>query len=415
MRWWQALGPGLLWAGTAIGVSHLVQSTRAGAGFSLTLLWLVLLANAMKYPAFEAGPRYAAATKTSLLEGYRRRGRWALVLFFVLTIATMFTVIAGVTIVTAGMASVLITDALSTAAWSGVLLVFTLALLRVGQFRLLEGFMKAMMLLLTVSTVLCVALLLPQLDASKIQFFPLIPADLNPKTLLFICALIGWMPSAIDTAVWQSLWGLEKERVEGIAFTPARASLDFNIGYIGTALLAGMFVFLGAGVLFGAGHELPASSGGFATMLVDVYASVLGSWARPLILVAAFSTMLSTTVAVTDGFPRALDAAWQRWQGPEQGHIGTTRVYWGALVVSALVAWLIIVQFTGQLGPLVDLATTLTGVTAPVLAVLNLVTLRGAEVPEEARPTGAYLAYHLVGIAFLLGMAGLFLYARFVL
>ena len=26
-----AFGPGLLWAATAIGVSHLVQSTRAGA------------------------------------------------------------------------------------------------------------------------------------------------------------------------------------------------------------------------------------------------------------------------------------------------------------------------------------------------------------------------------------------------
>ncbi len=29
----QSLGPGLLFAGAAIGVSHLVQSTRAGADF----------------------------------------------------------------------------------------------------------------------------------------------------------------------------------------------------------------------------------------------------------------------------------------------------------------------------------------------------------------------------------------------
>ena len=34
----QTLGPGLLFAGAAIGVSHLVQSTKAGADFGFGLL-----------------------------------------------------------------------------------------------------------------------------------------------------------------------------------------------------------------------------------------------------------------------------------------------------------------------------------------------------------------------------------------
>ena len=62
---WKALGPGLLMAGAAIGVSHLVQSTRAGAVYGFGLLGLVLLANLAKYPAFRFGPAYAAATGTS--------------------------------------------------------------------------------------------------------------------------------------------------------------------------------------------------------------------------------------------------------------------------------------------------------------------------------------------------------------
>lgn len=33
-------GPGLLYAGAAVGVSHLVQSTRAGAEFEFQLLAL---------------------------------------------------------------------------------------------------------------------------------------------------------------------------------------------------------------------------------------------------------------------------------------------------------------------------------------------------------------------------------------
>ena len=47
----KALGPGLLWAGAAVGVSHLVQSTRAGATYGFALLGIVLLANVFKYPA----------------------------------------------------------------------------------------------------------------------------------------------------------------------------------------------------------------------------------------------------------------------------------------------------------------------------------------------------------------------------
>ena len=70
-----AFGPGLLWAATAIGVSHLVQSTRAGASAGFGLAGVILIALVLKYPFFEYGPRYAAATGHSLIEGYARIGR----------------------------------------------------------------------------------------------------------------------------------------------------------------------------------------------------------------------------------------------------------------------------------------------------------------------------------------------------
>ena len=99
------LGPGLLFAGAAIGVSHLVQSTRAGADFGLGLLWALLLVNLFKYPFFQFGPRYASATGESLLDGYKKMGNGILIAYFILTFATMFTIQAAVTIVTAGLAS----------------------------------------------------------------------------------------------------------------------------------------------------------------------------------------------------------------------------------------------------------------------------------------------------------------------
>ena len=51
----QSLGPGLLFAGAAIGVSHLVQSTRAGAEYGFGLIWALLLVHLFKYPFFSLG------------------------------------------------------------------------------------------------------------------------------------------------------------------------------------------------------------------------------------------------------------------------------------------------------------------------------------------------------------------------
>ena len=99
------LGPGLLFAGAAVGVSHLVQSTRAGADFGWGFLWALILVNLFKYPFFQYGPRFTVATKKSLLDGYMELGKGYLRAYFFLNIGTMFTIQTAVTIVTAGLAS----------------------------------------------------------------------------------------------------------------------------------------------------------------------------------------------------------------------------------------------------------------------------------------------------------------------
>lgn len=76
---WTRLGPGILFAGVAIGTSHLVQSTRAGALYGLGLLGVLVFANLIKYPGFRIGPQYAAITSESLLTGYARLGRWVVI------------------------------------------------------------------------------------------------------------------------------------------------------------------------------------------------------------------------------------------------------------------------------------------------------------------------------------------------
>jgi Mn2+/Fe2+ NRAMP family transporter len=99
------LGPGLLFAGAAIGVSHLVLSTKAGGDFGFGLVWALIIINLIKYPFFEFAPRYTLSTGKSLLEGYKEIGKGILIVYFILNVLTMFTIQAAVTSVSAGIAT----------------------------------------------------------------------------------------------------------------------------------------------------------------------------------------------------------------------------------------------------------------------------------------------------------------------
>ncbi len=157
IKFLQKLGPGLLFAGAAIGVSHLVQSTKAGANFGFGLLWALLLINLIKYPFFQFGPRYAAATGESLLNGYKKLGKGVLKVYALLTVATMFTIQTAVTIVTAGIASSLLGDSISIEIWTVIILAICFGILLIGKYALLDKMMKIIIIILSITTLLAVA------------------------------------------------------------------------------------------------------------------------------------------------------------------------------------------------------------------------------------------------------------------
>lgn len=415
---WKAIGPGVLFAGAAVGVSHLVQSTRAGADFGLGLVLVVVLANVLKYAAFRFGPQYAAATGTSLLEGYRRQGGWALLLYALMTVGTMFTVLAVVTVVTAGLAIALLGLPVSAVPVSGVLIAVCAALLAGGGYRWLDRVIKLMVVVLSLSTIAATVLVAPSLEWNTFTLFPH-GAFADPREVAFVVALVGWMPSAIDVSVWQSLWTLARRDDTGHAPSVTESMVDFHMGYLGTAALALCFVALGAAVMHGHGITFQASASGFASQVIALYTHALGGWSRPLIGTAAFTVMFSTTLTVVDGFPRALAVLASRLQGPERGVVASRpaeaqRLYWASLVILSLGAMAVLLWATRSLTVLVDLATTLSFLTAPVLAWLNHRAVLGDEVPAAYRPGPGLQLLSLLGIVFLGGFALYFLWVRFV-
>lgn len=52
---WRAFGPGILMASAAIGGSHLISSTQAGALYGWQLAIMIILANVFKYPFYRFG------------------------------------------------------------------------------------------------------------------------------------------------------------------------------------------------------------------------------------------------------------------------------------------------------------------------------------------------------------------------
>lgn len=403
----RAVGPGILFAGAAIGVSHLVQSTRAGAEYGFGLLWAVVLVLIFKYPFFQYAHRYTAATGESLLQGYRRIGVWALALFMGVVVVSSFITMAAVTVVTAGLAGALLGLDMSLTLLSLILLVVIMTMLLVGHYRLLDGVMKIMVLALGVLTLAAVGMAAAHGPAGAGNFTH--PPVWTVGGLTFLLALMGWMPAPLDIGAWSSLWILEKHKGDD-APTLKQALLDFNLGYAATVVLAFAFISFGALVMFGTGAEFSGSGIVFARQLVDMYTSTLGGWSRWLIALVAFITMFSTTITVLDGYARTLAAgAGLLFRPAAAPGPGSTTLFMVLLVTLAVA---IISFFMGGMRALVDVATVLAFLTAPLVAALNFRVVRGGNVPVAMRPGRALSALSWAGIAFLAGFGLVWVWVR---
>jgi Mn2+/Fe2+ NRAMP family transporter len=411
-RFWTSFGPGLLWAAAAIGVSHLVQSTRAGADAGFALAGVILLALILKYPFFEYGPRYAAATGESLVEGYARIGRWAVWLYLLITISTALIVQVAVVALTAFLLVYIFGLDLPLPVVGGVVVGGCAGLLFLGRYKLLDATIKVILVLLGLSTLIAALITVPRADFGTLALWPGGVVG-SAVPFAFLLALMGWMPSAIDTAVWSSLWTLAKNEATGTTVTVADAQLDFRIGYIGTGLFAFAFLILGAGLMYASGESFSSQGIAFATQLVDLYSTTLGAWMRPLVMVAVLTTMVSTSLTVIDGFPRAIERSIHRLVIPvDTPVVSAARIYWAAILAMWIGTVVVLALFVQSLTAMVDVATIVSFVTAPALGYLNLRAVQSEAVNKEHRPGPAMLVLSWTGLVLLGGTAAVFLVSK---
>ena len=399
------LGPGLLYAGAAVGVSHLVQSTKAGGYYGFQLLIFVVLANILKYPFFEFSPRYTIVKNESVIEGYKKLGNWAIWLFLGLTILTMFTIQAAVTIVTASLTkNIFNLQSLDISVISTGIILICGIIIFIGRYKTLDLLMKFIIILLSLSTILAVLFALNNTTYFNSEF--VYPFQFEGHHLSFLIALIGWMPAPIDISIWQSIWNLEKQKTQHIDLKTSL--LDFNIGYWSTLILAILFLSLGALSFYGSDQEFSNKGTLFVNQVLEMYTSQIGQWSYPIIAIAALTTMFSTTLTCFDAFPRTLSPTLQILQNKKvkpPNHV--QKILWLSIV--GIGAIIIITFLIENMTAMIKIATIGSFLTAPILAFLNYKLIYNKDFPIHSRPKlfVKYLAW--IGLLGLVGLSIWFL------
>ena len=407
----KTLGPGILIACAAIGGSHLVWATRAGAEYGWTLLGLVLLANFLKFPFFYFGQHYTASTGESLLSGYKRQGPIYLKTFIAINLLTGSINIAAVGMLTASL-SMPFLGFLNLELTHLTILIFLIlsGILYFGNYAVLDRLSKWIILILTACTVLAVVLaLLNQNPTTAI----VTKTEINPyalASLAFIVSLLGWMPAPIDLSTWSSLWMHSREAQTQHKASPKEVVIDFSIGYGITTILACLFLALGALTLFETGAEIPQSGIQFSKQFIELYTSSIGAFAKPIIIIAAFFTMLSTTLTCLDGYPRSLATSFLLLKDASSTTNPVKKKHYSLmLVIYALVASLILLLFVKNLMSLLSFAATVAFLSSPILAWINLKVMTGSNVSPKHQPATWIKIISYIGIAFFTIISFLFI------
>ncbi len=413
----KTLGPGVLFASTAIGVSHLVQSTRAGADYGFALIGAIFLANILKYPFFEFASRYANVTGTSIIDGYRRVGKWMLLLYFAITLFSMFFVTAAVGFVTAGfMENLLGLNAIFNYSFATTTILFALCffILIIGKYSALDGVIKIIGLVLFISTALAFVLTLNHGPIQKIEGF-IAPEIFTQTGFVFTIALMGWMPTALDLSAWNSLWTIERIKQTGYKPTLKETIREFNLGYFTSVVLSFCFLTLGAFLMFGSGISLPDSSAAFAAEVVRLYTATIGDWSKIIIGASAFSIMFGTSIAVFDGYARSIERCIYVLKEGNNVENPQRPFYKISLLVLALGSYLIIISLVGKKGftALIDTATTISFVLSPVIAIINFKLVQDKYIGKDNAPGIWKRRLSYLGIVFLTLFSIIFLLNKF--
>ena len=152
--------------------------------------------------------------------------------------------------------------------------------------------------------------------------------------------------------------------------------------------------------MYQSGNEFSGSAGFFAQQIISLYTDTLGSQTAIFIGIAAFTTMLSTTLTTLDALPRAMAKSTAIIFNKK-----TTMNYHFWIIVLSAGTMIILSYFESNMITLVKIATILSFLTAPFYAIANFMLISGKHTPKEWHPSMAMKILSYLGILFLIGFS----------
>lgn len=230
------------------------------------------------------------------------------------------------------------------------------------------------------------------------------PSPWNLASLGFIVALMGCMPAPIELSAINSLWLVAKRKLSKVSYKDG--IFDFNVGFISSAVLAVIFLALGAIIQYGSGEVVEQAGVKYITQLIKMYAFAIGDWSRLLIAFIAFMCMFGTTITVIDGYARANNESLRLILNKENSSSLILTV-WISLI--SLIGIIILVAFMSDVAQMLTFAMICSFVSTPIFAALNLsLVLKG-----EHRVQGGLLWLSIIGLIYLSGFTLLFIAHQF--
>ena len=380
------LGPGLIFAAVAVGTSHVVQSTRAGATYGLSMIFLVVLVCLVKYPTFLFSSRYAAITGHSVIDGYAKRGKWYMYIFLLLILIEITIATSAASLVTSGIIKSVFNLSMQTTVLSMFLVFITIMILIIGKYKALESFCKVLVIGFCITTLITTFIALTGFESTNLE--PISELAFDRPTTLFLVSIAGWMPTGILGAVLLSNWVLaRKNSITDRPFTRKEADFDFHVGYGSAIFLAACFVILGYIVIRGAGDTIANDSAGFSVQIISLFTSTIGSWVFILVAATVIAVMYSTLLALADGFPRLIVGVIDTLWPDVKSSFKEENLYIALFAVLFILVGAVYFLFMNSFTQFIDLVTAIGFIVTPIIATFNHVIIFSDDIPVDERPS----------------------------
>ncbi|MFC5288728.1 Nramp family divalent metal transporter [Actinokineospora guangxiensis] len=286
----RGLGPGLLAAATGVGAGDLVATMVAGAQYGTALLWAALLGTVLKLGLGEGVGRWHLASGTTLLDGWRRLGRWATGFFGAYIVIWGF--VYGATAMSAvGLPLNALFGGLSVRYWAMIAGVVGLVLVWLQRYHVFEKFMTVLVLIKFVSVVSIAVLVSPDLGelVKGLRF------ELPEGSTVYVLGLIGGVGGTITMAAY-GYWMFAKGW-KGTGWL-SMMRLDNAVGYLMTGVFVVSMLIVGSTILFG--QELTESDRGLLVLGTEL-GERYGDWARILFLIGFLAVTSTSLLGVWNG------------------------------------------------------------------------------------------------------------------